>query len=170
MREEAQTVKFTFVGGAMEPGGSCIHVCLDGHGLLLDAGRLQDEDEETLAEQMQILREAGDVEAVLISHAHPGHISMLPVLIKAYPDVPVFMNQMTADLARCMLPGLKTPDGKMPMYSAEEVNGVLANIRILRFQGTTEILPDIWGTLYPSVHIGGASSIMVQGMEGSVHR
>jgi glyoxylase-like metal-dependent hydrolase (beta-lactamase superfamily II) len=65
---------------------------------LVDAGYPGDHD-EVLASIGEIGHRLGDLEAVLVTHAHIDHIGSLPRLLEAHP-VPVLLSQTEAQHAR----------------------------------------------------------------------
>lgn len=164
-------MKIKLAGGGMEVGGSCIYVQIDGHGILLDSGIRQGAGKDPMPDFLSI-QEMGDVEAILISHAHLDHTGSLPVISKAYPDAPVFMNQITLDLTRALLgDSLRIVDGQekeIPRYSPDDVEGMLGRVRVMRLLSPMEILPGIRVTLYPAGHIPGAVCMMIESNEGSL--
>src|SRR5947209_13378506 len=44
-----------------------------------------------------------DIDAILISHAHQDHIGTLPVVMRRFPGVRVFMTEATADIGSVLL-------------------------------------------------------------------
>ena len=164
-------MRFTFSGGAMEVGGSCIYLKLDDHGILLDSGIRQGSVKDPLPD-FRAIQQAGGVEAIVISHAHMDHIGTLPLISKAYPEAPIFMNAMTLDLTRVLLQDslkiMERRDGEIPVYSEVDVKNMMDRVRTVRLQYPWEILPGIRLTQYPAGHIAGAACILLQGQEGTV--
>ena len=68
-----------FLGGAMEVGASCILVQIGDYNILLDAGIRQAGGKDPLPDLRKI-QECGELDAIIISHAHMDHIGSLPVI------------------------------------------------------------------------------------------
>ena len=117
----------TTLGGGREIGANCHHLDLGGLGLLLDTGMhprlngaaaLPDFDAVT-----------GDVDAILISHAHLDHVGALPVALKRFPRSRLYMTGPTALLATRMLRNAVTVNrlragDEAPLFSHDEVEWV----------------------------------------------
>ncbi len=162
-------MEITFAGGAMEVGGSCIHVSIGGHRLLLDSGIRQGSDRDPMPDFLTV-QQAGGVEAILISHAHMDHTGSLPVISRAYPEAPIYMNQMTLDLTRVLLQDslriMGQQEDGIPHYTQEDVEAMFSRVRMLRLLAPQEILPGIRVTQYLAGHIAGAVCFQIESEEG----
>lgn len=160
-----------FLGGAMEIGGSCIYLRTAGKGILMDSGIRQSGTKDPLPD-FRTLQEQGGLDAVLISHAHMDHIGTLPLVSKAYPNAPIYMTAMTADLTRVLLYDslkiMNNREGEIPHYSEPDVLAMLGRIHVIGFQAPFPILEDITLTFYPAGHIAGAACIYLTTPEGSL--
>lgn len=172
MRERIENnMKLGFLGGAMEIGGSCIYLRIAGRGILMDSGIRQSGGKDPIPD-FQMIQQMGGLDAVIVSHAHMDHIGTLPVISKAYPEVPVYMTAMTADLVRVLLyDSLKIMDRReeeIPYYTEKDVLSMLNRIITFGFQTTRFIFEDFKLTFYPAGHIAGAACIYLVTEEGSV--
>lgn len=160
-----------FMGGAMEIGGSCIYLRVNGKGILLDAGIRQGGSRDPIPD-FRLVQELGGVDAILISHAHMDHTGTLPVISKAYPLAPVYMTAMTADLVRVLLADslkiMNRSEGEIPHYAKEDVTGMLNRVRVFNFRVKFPLFENIDATFYPAGHIAGAACIYLESKEGSV--
>lgn len=160
-----------FLGGAMEIGASCIYLKIAGKGILMDSGIRQSGAKDPLP-NFRTVEEQGGLDAILISHAHMDHIGTLPLISKAYPNAPIYMTAMSADLTRTLLYDslkiMNNREGEIPHYSEQDVLAMLGRIRPLRFQAPFPILDDITLTFYPAGHIAGAACIYLVTKEGSL--
>ena len=160
-----------FLGGAMEIGGSCIYLKIAGKGILMDSGIRQSGTKDPLPD-FRTLQEQGGVDAILISHAHMDHIGTLPLVSKAYPNAPVYMTAMTADLTRVLLYDslkiMNNREGEIPHYSEQDVLAMLNRIRPIGFQTPFPILDGFTLTFYPAGHIAGAACIYLTTEEGTL--
>ena len=164
-------MKFTFCGGAMEIGGSCIYLTIDNHGILFDSGIRQNASKDPIPDFYRI-QELGGVDAIIVSHAHMDHTGTLPIISKAYPMARIYMTPMSADLVRVLLfDSLKIMDRRedeLPHYAQQEVTAMLNRIYPLGFQIPFSIADGLTLTFYPAGHIAGAACVYLTGKEGSV--
>lgn len=164
-------MKFCFLGGAMEVGGSCIYIRTAEHGILLDSGIRQGSTKDPLPD-FRTIQANGGVDVILVSHAHMDHIGTLPIISKEYPQAKIYMTHMTQDLVRVLLyDSLKimgSREDEIPHYSEADVKHMLNRIYPVRYQAPTEILPDVTMTLYLAGHIAGAACIYLVTAEGSI--
>lgn len=160
-----------FLGGAMEIGGSCIYLKIAGRGILMDAGIRQSGTKDPLPD-FRTLQEQGGPDAILISHAHMDHIGTLPLVSKAYPNAPIYMTAMTADLTRVLLYDslkiMNNREGEIPHYSEQDVLAMLGRIRPVGYQTPFSLWENFTLTLYPAGHIAGAACIYLVTEEGSL--
>lgn len=160
-----------FLGGAMEIGGSCIYLRIAGKGILMDSGIRQSGTKDPLPD-FRTLQEQGGLDAILISHAHMDHIGTLPLVSKAYPEAPVYMTAMTADLTRVLLYDslkiMNNREGEIPHYSEQDVLSMLGRIHVIGYQTPFPILEGFTLTFYPAGHIAGAACIYLVTDEGSL--
>lgn len=164
-------MELTFSGGAMEIGGSCIYLRADGKGILLDCGIRQGGSRDPIPD-FRSIQQAGGVDAVLVSHAHMDHTGTLPVISKAYPQAPIYMTAMTADLVRVLLSDslkiMNRWEGEIPHYAQEDVTAMLNRIRPINFRSPFPIFDQMTVTLYPAGHIAGAACIYLETREGTL--
>lgn len=95
--------KLTFLGAAREVTGSMHLVEVDGRRLALDCGLFQGRRAATLAKNATFPIDPGEIDAVLLSHAHIDHSGRLPLLVKQGFSGPIFATPATRDLAAIML-------------------------------------------------------------------
>ena len=85
-----------------EIGANSYFLELKGRKIILDAGlHPKKYGEEALPQYRRVAD--GEVDAVVISHAHQDHIGSLPVLTRRQPQAKVFMTSATARLSEIML-------------------------------------------------------------------
>ncbi len=160
-----------FLGGAMEIGGSCIYLKIADKGILMDSGIRQSGAKDPIPD-FRTLQEQGGLDAILISHAHMDHIGTLPLISKAFPNAPIYMTAMTADLTRVLLYDslkiMNNREGEIPHYSEQDVLSMLGRVHVIGFQTPFPILEDFTLTFYPAGHIAGAACIYLVTKEGSL--
>ncbi|WP_167836262.1 MBL fold metallo-hydrolase [Lactimicrobium massiliense] len=164
-------MEFVFAGGAREVGGSCIYVRLKEMGILMDAGIHQSGSKDPLPD-FQAVQQAGDVDAIIVSHAHMDHTGSLPVISKAYPGARIYMTPMTMDLTRILLADslklMNRAEGSVPLYSQDDVDAMMARVVPVPFETPYQIKEGITFTFYPAGHIAGAACIYLLTPEGSI--
>ena len=93
-------MKLTFLGATHEVTGSCTLLTAAGLRILIDCGMEQGKD---VYENMPLPISPGDVDLVLITHAHIDHTGNLPLLVKKGFSGPVYSTDATLDLCQIML-------------------------------------------------------------------
>ncbi len=121
------TFTLTTLGGGREIGANGHHLDLGGLGLLLDTGMHPRLDGAAALPDFDAV--TGEVDAILISHAHLDHVGALPVALKRFTRSRLYMTGPTALLATRMLRNavsinrLRAGD-EPPLFSHEEVEWV----------------------------------------------
>lgn len=160
-----------FLGGAMEIGGSCIYLRVMGKGILMDCGIRQSGSKDPLPD-FRTIQEQGGLDAIIISHAHMDHIGTLPIISKAYPNAPIYMTAMTADLTRVLLYDslkiMKYREDEIPHYSEQDVIAMLGRIHSLGYQRPFPIFDKFMLSFYQAGHIAGAACIYLVTEEGTL--
>lgn len=93
-------MKLTFIGAAHEVTGSCHLLQACGKNILVDCGMEQGRD---LYENQKIPVAEGEIDYVLLTHAHIDHSGLLPLLCKNGFQGEIFTTTATADLCSIML-------------------------------------------------------------------
>ncbi len=93
-------MKLTFIGAAHEVTGSCHLLEADGKHILIDCGMEQGPD---LYENQEIPVAAGEIDYILLTHAHIDHSGLIPVLCKRGFKGKIVTTFATAGLCNIML-------------------------------------------------------------------
>lgn len=93
-------MKLTFIGAAHEVTGSCTLLEACGRKILIDCGM---EQGENIYENCEIPVAPGEIDAVLITHAHIDHSGMVPALTAEGFSGPIYSTEATHKLCRIML-------------------------------------------------------------------
>ena len=93
-------MKLTFIGAAHEVTGSCHLLEANGKKILIDCGMEQGPD---LYENQKLPVAEGDVDFILLTHAHIDHSGCLPLLYARGFRGQIYMTQASAELCSIML-------------------------------------------------------------------
>lgn len=93
-------MKLTFIGADHEVTGSCHLIEACGKNILVDCGMEQGPD---LYENQEIPVTAGDIDYILLTHAHIDHSGKIPLLCKEGFHGEIIATFATADLCNIML-------------------------------------------------------------------
>lgn len=93
-------MKLTFLGAAREVTGSCTLISANGKHYLVDCGMEQGAD---TYENQPLPLAPGQVDAVLVTHAHIDHTGRIPLLVKQGFAGPIYATHATARLCDIML-------------------------------------------------------------------
>ncbi len=173
-------MRYIPLGGAGEVGATCNLLELDGHRILIDAGirmrsgRLEDGGPLDRLPDLAVLNENGPVEAILVSHAHMDHIGTLPLVHRAFPEVPIYATPATIELMRVLLADAVRVmaqraelETDCPLYDGELVTRLLDRTIPIRgpftcCAGAVRVVP------WPAGHVLGAVMFGLEGREGRV--
>ena len=93
-------MKLTFLGADREVTGSCTMLETGGHRILIDCGMEQGRD---TYENADLPCAPGEIDAVLLTHAHIDHSGRIPYLYKNGFTGPIYSTDATMDLCGIML-------------------------------------------------------------------
>lgn len=96
-------MKITFHGAARTVTGSRHLLEINGHKILLDCGLYQGPRRKTYERNLNFPFSPGDVDAVILSHAHIDHSGNLPNLVCRGFQGPIYATRATIHLAEIML-------------------------------------------------------------------
>ncbi len=168
-------MKITFIGAAHEVTGSCHYLEAAGKKFLVDCGMEQGKDQY---ENQEIPVIPGDVDFVLLTHAHIDHSGNLPLLYARGFKGQVFATAATCDLCEIMLRDSAhiqefeaewrnrkgRRQGKVefvPAYTMADAEGVLKNFVECPYNTKIQIAPGLEIRFTDVGHLLGSSSIEV---------
>ncbi len=168
-------MRIQFLGAAHEVTGSCTLLHANGHKILIDCGMEQGKD---IYENCDLPVLPGDVECVLLTHAHIDHSGKLPLLTAGGFRGPIYTSIPTEKLCRIMLMDSahiqelesewKSRKAKRagkgttkPMYTVDDAQAAISMLKPLPYRQTVEILDGISIRLLDAGHLLGSASIEV---------
>ena len=169
-------MKLTFLGAAHEVTGSCTLVEAAGHRFLVDCGMEQGRD---TYENEDLPCAPGEIEEVLLTHAHIDHSGRLPYLYKNGYRGPIYATDATTDLCDIMLEDSAhiqeqeaewknrkaQRSGREPVepdYTVQDALAVMEQFRPQPYGKPVAVLPGVQATFTDVGHLLGSSSITLR--------
>ncbi len=170
-------MKVTFLGGADEVGASCTVVEISGRRILVDCGIRMSAPGEGSLPDLKMLNDLGEIEAVILTHAHLDHVGGMPAFYGASRTAPIYMTPATLQISAIMLAdALKIMElqqkelGIAPIYPPEAVERVIQAARCVPFGHTVELFEgSVRMQFLPAGHILGAASVILEGEDGTIY-
>lgn len=168
-------MKLHFLGAAHEVTGSCTLLEAAGHRILIDCGMEQGAD---IYENAELPVAAGDIDAVLLTHAHIDHSGKIPMLVAQGFKGVIYTTEATAALCRIMLMDSAhiqqfeaewrnrkakrngTPE-YVPLYTADDVQRTLTLLRPCSYGQDYTLFNDVMVSFTDAGHLLGSASITV---------
>lgn len=168
-------MKMMFIGATHEVTGSCTYVEACGKKFLVDFGMQQGED---MFENVRIPIAPGDIDFVLLTHAHIDHSGLLPLLFAGGFKGEIHSTTATANLCSVMLRDSAhiqefeaewrsrkakrrgEPDYE-PLYTMDDAIGAIELFVQHPYDTPTEICDGISVYFRDAGHLLGSSSIVV---------
>ncbi len=163
-----------FFGAAQEVTGSCFLVRAGAHRVLVDCGLIQGSYEDEARNRVPFPFEPGEIDAVILTHAHLDHSGRLPLLVKAGFRGPIYTHRASRDLCRIMLKDaafLNEKDAEWenrkrerkglapvaPLYTVAEVEQAMRRFKTLDYDIEQDILPGVRMRLLDAGHMLGSA-------------
>ena len=177
-------MRLTCWGAAGEVTGSMHLLEVGAKRILLDCGLFQGRREEARKKNESFPLAPGDIDVVVVSHAHIDHTGRLPLLIKKGYAGPIFCTPATRDLASVMLPDsgfIQEKDFEFlkkrghtgmaePLYTAADATRVVDSMMSLPYERPLDIAPGIRLTYTDAGHMLGSASVVLDIDEAGVKR
>ena len=168
-------MKLHFLGAAREVTGSCTLVEAAGHRLLVDCGMEQGAD---IYENADLPVAAGEIDAILLTHAHIDHAGKIPMLVAQGFKGIIYTTEATAALCRIMLMDSAhiqafeaewrnrkaKRNGQaeyVPLYTVDDVQRTLTLLRPCGYGQPLDIFDDVRVTFTDAGHLLGSASITI---------
>ena len=168
-------MKITFIGATHEVTGSCYYLEAAGKRFLVDYGM---EQGPNYYENQEIPVAPGELDFVLLTHAHMDHAGMLPALYAKGFQGPIYATEATCHLCDIMLRDSAhiqmfeaewrnrkgRRQGKadyVPLYTMEDALAVLKNFVGRQYGEIFQPAPGIRVRFTDAGHLLGSSSIEI---------
>ena len=168
-------MRIHFHGAAGQVTGSMHLVEAAGKRVLLDCGMQQGSREMEAANAGEFPFDPARIDALVASHAHIDHIGRIPQLVARGFRGPIFAQEATAELMPIMLldaaslaendaerANRKRKPGEpeaLPLYTRDDVEDAMAQVRSLRYDTRTPILAGVDIAFRDAGHILGSSIV-----------
>ena len=177
-------VSLTFLGGAGTVTGSKTLVSAPDSAVLVDCGLFQGERELRRRNWEPLELPVGQLDSVLLTHAHLDHCGYLPRLCADGFQGRVRATRTTADLARIVMVdsahlleeearhaashGWSKHEAPRPLYDQLDAERACARLDPVPFGVAQDVSKGVTATWRPAGHILGSSTVHLQTPSGSV--
>ena len=172
-------MKITFLGATRQVTGSNYLVEAAGKRFLVDCGLHQGSMEEELLNERPFDFNPGEIDFMLLTHAHIDHSGRIPKLYKDGFKGPLYATEATCDLCSIMLPDSghiqetendirnkkRKRAGKKdmldPLYTAQDAIDSMEIFKPIKYDKIYEVAPGIEVRFVDAGHMLGSSMIEV---------
>lgn len=171
-------IELVFHGAARRTTGSMHLLRHDGAQVSLDCGLFQGHRAEASQLNRSFPVRPGEIDMVVLSHAHIDHSGRTPVLVKRGFSGPIYATPATRDLCEIMLPdsghiheedadfwNTKRADGGEriePLYTVADARATIPQMRSIDYDTTFQIGPDCTATFVEAGHILGSAMVLLE--------
>lgn len=169
-------MEIQFLGAAQEVTGSCHLIRCGDHRVLIDCGLIQGAPADEARNRAPFPFNPGEIDAVVLTHAHLDHSGRLPLLVKAGFRGPIYTHRATRDLCQIMLKDAAVLNEKdaehenrrrlrqgqrlvEPLYSRTEADKAVRQFQTLDYGAARQILPGVRVCLQDAGHILGSAIV-----------
>ncbi len=172
-------MKLTFLGATGTVTGSCYLVETAGRKVLVDCGLFQGFKELRLRNWANFPVAPGDLDAVVLTHAHLDHSGYLPLLVREGFRGPIYCTPPTRDLCALLLPDsghiqeedarranryrYSKHDPALPLYTAADGEAALDSFRTVPFGKDLALGAGLQCRFERAGHILGAAWVTLDG-------
>lgn len=166
-----------FLGATGTVTGSKYLVRHGQHKLLVDCGLFQGFKQLRLRNWAPLPVDPGEIDAVILTHAHIDHSGYLPLLARQGFRGRVYCTAATRDLCRIMLPDsgglqeeeaqyrnrhhLSKHDPALPLYTREDAQRCLQQFEAVPWGEAWHPVPGLKSSLRVAGHMPGAASVLL---------
>ena len=169
-------MKLTFLGATHEVTGSCTLLEACGKNILIDCGMQQGPD---LYENCELPLAPGQLDAILLTHAHMDHSGLIPAMVAQGYRGPIYATEATRRLCTIMLRDsahIQEFEAQwrnrkaqrageppyQPLYTMAHAEQSLAQFMGYPYHETVELFPGISLRFYDAGHLLGSASIYLE--------
>jgi len=162
--DETAEASLLTLGGFGEVGRSCMLLTTHESKILLDCG-INPGAKSSLNAFPRLdwaNIDLGELDAIVLSHAHLDHTGFLPVIFKYGYKGPIYCSEPTLPLMTLIQSDMikvAKVEGSIPLYTDRDVKEVIKHTITLPYGMVTDIAPDVKLVLSISGHILGSSTI-----------
>ena len=177
-------MKLTFFGAAHAVTGSCHCLEVNGKKILFDCGLQQGRDEYN---DNALDFHAGEIDYVVITHAHIDHSGRVPLLVKEGFGGEIVATRLTGQLMSIMLRDSahiqesdaqwQNQKGKRagrpevePLYTVADAEAALQQLRTVEYGELVDLCPGVRLRFADAGHLLGSASVEVWATEGDETR
>lgn len=177
-------MKMQFIGAAHEVTGSCTYLEIGSTRLLVDFGMEQGQD---VYENAKIPCAPGEIDYVLLTHAHIDHSGLIPLLYAGGFSGEIHTTQATASLCSIMLRDSahiqefeaqwrsrkalrKGEEPYVPLYTMSDAIGAIELLRSHKYEERFQLCEGIEVRFIDAGHLLGSASIEIWATEGNETR
>lgn len=181
------SLRLHFHGAARTVTGSCFMLETDAVRVLVDCGMFQGSKEERELNYQHFPFRAAGIDALCLTHAHIDHSGLVPKLVKAGFDGPIYATAGTADLASIMLPdsgyiqemevdqlnrrnSRRGRETVSPIYTEEDAIACLRQFRPVAYGQWQGVAPGVRARYWNAGHLLGSASIEMEVTHGGSGR
>ena len=167
-------MELEFSGAAREVTGSCHILRANGKTILLDCGMFQGSRREAAEKNRRLPLPVGEVDAVILSHAHVDHAGRLPYLVHEGYANTIWATSATRDLSAVMLADsahIQEKDAEFlarrkreyvePLYGMVDATRTLELMVGMPYHKEFEVVPGVRAHFVDAGHILGSASVAV---------
>ncbi len=167
------TLSLTFLGAAQYVTGSKHLLTVGERRILLDCGLVQGPRKIADEQNRNLPIAGGEVDAVVLSHAHIDHCGALPRLVRDGFQGPIWCTRATGDLLRLMLTDsahIQAQDAQhlrkrghdvQPLYDQDDVERTLRLVRTVDYHQVFDVVPGLRVHFLDAGHILGAGIVVM---------
>lgn len=176
-------MKLTFLGAARTVTGSCYLLEVGEHKLLLDCGMFQGSKLIKAFNEKDFMFNPGEIEAVVLTHAHVDHSGLLPKLTKQGFKGIIHATKSTRELCTILLAdsahiqesdadllnrkGMRAGKKEVqPLFSLDDAMEALKLFKVHDFNTKFEVVPGVEVQFLVAGHILGSAIVQMKVTEG----
>ena len=171
-------MRIEFLGAAHTVTGSCYLLETGAHKLLIDCGMFQGGKRIRQLNTEAFRFNPGEIECLLLTHAHIDHCGLIPRLCREGFKGPVYATKVTCELAHIMLPdsahiqesdaeifnrkGARSGDEPIqPLYTIDDAEASLKHFSVVPYENRVRINENVEAVFHDAGHIIGSAIIEV---------